>query len=419
MDVHRRNLSFRGMGGAGLAEGGWLGRLRGTQVAFLAALAFSGCGAEVDDPNSLRRALESEFAAFANTAEDMAQRFTAPWVFLQARQADVLQEGYPLSGVPGWGMGPLAAAWYQGRKMALDVEARIVLALGATEAEAFPLTAQVRWARGLAELYLGMTFCEAALDEAYLTDTQLLREAESSLGSAIEAARAAGRPDYLAAAQAARAQARMLLDDWPGAASDAMAVPAGFSYVAYQSQDDPNAVWQLTTGSNRDFGLLHKWWPLVEESEEPGFMMDPWSGDPDHRIPVHYDGGTLDDGVTPHYQPLKYDSGDDDIPIVHYDMAQLIIAEAKAVSGDYTGATAVLNGLRSAVGLPPHDTPTSAEEMEELILWERFAELFMEGQRLVDLHRKGLMEQVFEELNDPERPGVGRLSKWGDCSEQQ
>ena len=338
-----------------------------------------GCGAEVDDPNSFKRALELELTTFANTAEDAAQRDTPFWVFYQALLADVLQEGYPLSEIPDWQLGFLGDRWHAGRVMALDVEARIVQALGASEAEAFPLTTQVRWARGLTELYLGMTFCKAHLDGANLTDTQLLREAERSLGSAIESARAAGRPGYLAAAQAGRAQARMLLEDWAGAESDAMAVPAGFSYVSYQSLDDINHVWQWTSAPNKDAGLLHKWWPLVEESEDPGFMMDPWSGEPDPRIPVHYDGGTLDDGVTPHYQPLKYDSGDDDIPIVHYDMAQLIIAEAKAVSGDYTGATAVLNGLRSAVGLPPHDTPTSAEEMEELILWERFAELHLEG----------------------------------------
>ena len=418
MDVHRRNLSFRGIGKTWLAEGRWLCPRRGAQVALLAALAFSGCGAEVDDPNSFKRALELELTTFANTAEDAAQRDTPFWVFYQALLADVLQEGYPLSEIPDWQLGFLGDRWHAGRVMALDVEARIVQALGASEAEAFPLTTQVRWARGLTELYLGMTFCKAHLDGANLTDTQLLREAERSLGSAIESARAAGRPGYLAAAQAGRAQARMLLEDWAGAESDAMAVPAGFSYVSYQSLDDINHVWQWTSAPNKDAGLLHKWWPLVEESEDPGFMMDPWSGEPDPRIPVHYDGGTLDDGVTPHYQPLKYDSPDDDIPIVHSDMAQLIIAEAKAVGEDYAGATTVLNGLRSAVGLPPHDTPTSAEEMEELILWERFAELHLEGQRLIDLHRKGLMEQVFEELNDPERPGVGRRSKWGDCTDQ-
>jgi hypothetical protein len=53
--------------------------------------------------------------------------------------------------------------------------------------------------------------------------------------------------------------------------------------------------------------------------------------------------------------------------------------------------------------------------MEELILWERRAELFLEGYRLVDLHRKGIMQKVFDALEDPARPGEGRPSKWGEC----
>jgi hypothetical protein len=205
----------------------------------------------------------------------------------------------------------------------------------------------------------------------------------------------------------------MLLEDWAGAESDAMLVRAGFVYV---SQTTPNPL-AMTNSQSRRYGFLHKWWALVPESEEPGFMIDPWTEEEDLRIPAHYDGGTLRNSDVPHYQPLKYASAEDKVPIVHYDMAQLIIAEARAVDGDYAGATAVLNELRAAVGLSPHETPASADEMEELILWERFAELHLEGQRLLDLHRKGLMEQVFEELDDPERPGVGRPSKWGDCEE--
>ena len=207
----------------------------------------------------------------------------------------------------------------------------------------------------------------------------------------------------------------MLLEDWNGAEADAMEVPAGFSYTADHDADHPNFLWLTMNDAIRRYGFLHKWWPLVEESEDPGFMIDPWSGEEDPRIPAHHAGDALADSEVPRYRPLKYDSEEDGIPIVHYDLARLIIAEAKAERGDYAGATAILNQLRAAVDLPPHDTPTSAEEMEELILWERFAELHLEGQRLLDLHRKGLMEAVFEELDDPERPGVGRPSKWGYC----
>ena len=135
------------------------------------------------------------------------------------------------------------------------------------------------------------------------------------------------------AARAGRALTRMLLEDWDGAESDAMLVPAGFSYVSYHIADDPNPLVQWTGDQHMRFGFLHKWWPLVEESEVPGFMIDPWSGEKDLRIPVHYDGSTLADSEVPHYRPLKYDSVEDDIPIVHHDMAQLIIAEARAVRG--------------------------------------------------------------------------------------
>ena len=89
-----------------------------------------------------------------------------------------------------------------------------------------------------------------------------------------------------------------------------------------------------------------------------------------------------------------------------------IIAEAMARNGDFAGATGILNALRSAVGLPGHEVPGDPVTMGKIILWERFAEHFMEGYRLIDLHREGLMRDVFEELNDPERPGVDRPSKW-------
>jgi len=380
-------------------------------------LAFSGCGfaEENDEREPTLEDLELELTPLANGAEELAQRVTGWWVLYQALLADELQETEPMGTIThtGWWTSLLSSHWHQTRQVATVVEERLYKELDPSDAEAHPLTAQVRWAKGLAELYLGTTFCQVTLGNELLSDMQLLEMSEQSLSLAIESARRARSLDYLAAARAGRAQVRMLLENWDGAESDATAVPVGFSYVSSHGNDPNRLVWW--TKQDRRAGFLHKWWPLVEESEDPGFMIDPWSGQEDRRIPVHYDGGTLSGSDTPHYRPLKYDADDDDIPIVHYDMAQLIIAEAKAVRGDYGGATEVLNGLRAVVGLPPHDVPTSAEEMEELILWERFAELHLEGQRLIDLHRKGLMEAVFEELNDPERPGVGRPSKWGDC----
>jgi len=134
---------------------------------------------------------------------------------------------------------------------------------------------------------------------------------------------------------------------------------------------------------------------------------------------VFHAGELGDDMETPYYSQWKYDALDDDIPIVHSDLMRLIVAEARGRAGDYAGATVILNELRASVGLPGHATPADDAAMAELVLWERFAELFMEGQRLVDLHRFGLMRDVFEALEDPARPGDGRPSKWGsDCNAQ-
>ena len=164
---------------------------------------------------------------------------------------------------------------------------------------------------------------------------------------------------------------------------------------------------------------MYKWWPLIETSDQPGFMMDPWSGQPDPRLPVFFAGEVGDDMETPYYSQWKYKALDDGIPLLHSDLMRLIVAEAKAHAGDYGGATAILNELRTSVGLPVHEVPSNDATMAQLVLWERFAELFMEGQRLVDLHRFGLMRNVFEALEDPARPGDSRPSKWGSgCSAQ-
>ena len=405
-------------GGAERTRGGGTWR-RWVHCPLLAALALAGCGLfdEAAEDQRRLRELELELIPKANGAEHLAQVGTGRWVLYQELLADVLQEADALSTINSGWLISFASSLYQARNLASHVEERLYEELDSAQAESHELMAQTRWATALAELYLGMTLCGVELDGVVLSDTQVLLRAEQSLGLVIETAGRVNASDYLAAARAARAQARLLLEDWAGAETDAALVPEGFVYVSYRNAANPNPLWTLTSSPIRRYGYLHKWWTLVPASEDPGFMIDPSTGEEDPRIPAHFQGGTLGNSDVPHYQPLKYTSEEDDIPIVHYDMAQLIIAEARAVRGDYAGATAVLNRLRAAVGLSPRETPASADEMEELILWERFAELHLEGQRLLDLHRKGLMEQVFEELDDPERPGVGRPSKWGNCED--
>ena len=406
-------------------------RMKAATGAMTAVLSLVGCDGllEVSDPNNITAdELDGNLPLVANGVEGTVHDVLDGWVLNQALLADVYQStgtyesledidhGHQQSALHS--MGGAGAAWIRALWHANDAEERFRRVLGEAAAASSPLTAQVRLSNGLAHLYIGMTFCELTLESTggLATDAEVLARADRILTEALATARAAGSPNHATAAQAGRAVARLLLDDWPGAQSDAAAVPAGFSYAAAFSVESENLLVRMSSESyERAAGLMYTLWPLIEISDQPGFMRDPWSGEPDPRLPVYFDGALADDDVTPFRGQRKYASLGDDIPIVHSDHMQLIIAESRARNGDYAGATAVLNQLRGAVGLPGHSVPASADVMEELILWERRAELFLEGYRLVDLHRKGIMQKVFDALEDPARPGEGRPSKWGEC----
>lgn len=410
---------------------GSMSRARRITVAAVAASFLCGCDGllDVSNPNNITAdELDGNLPLVANGVEGAVHDVVDDWVIGQALLADVYQSTGTLEGIREIDLGEgdaavhgmaavanalVRALWFVG-----DAEARFTRVLGETAAESSPLTAQVGFAEALADLYIGMTFCRwsSAPGSEVVSDAEMLAQAEAGFADAMAIARRAGSTDYAIAAQAGRAQTRMLLDDWPGAEADAAAIPAGFSYEARFDDTNANSVVEQTSIAHRKYaGLMYKWWPLIEQSNGPGFMQDPGSGEPDPRIPVYFTGESGEDAETPYRSQWKYPNLDDDIPILHSDLMQLIVAEARAGVGDHETAMTVVNRLRLAVGLTELDTPADSETMEAILLQERFAELFMEGQRLVDLHRKGLMRVVFDALDDPERPGEGRPSKWGEC----
>lgn len=314
-------------------------------------------------------------------------------------------------------------AWHRAQWYAMDAEERFVRVMGEAEAASSPLTAQVRVGGAFAALYLGMTFCESVADrdggatdpEAgdVVTDMQMLDVAVQRFTNALQAAQAAGETDYATAAMAGRAQAKLVKGDVAGAAADAAMVPDGFSYNAIFNAQLNNAVVQLTTKNfNEAAGLMYKWWDRIEESKDPGYMRDPWTMEFDKRMPVYFDGEVATDNETPHYSQWKYNGITDAIPMVHSDGMRLIEAEALIGSGDLAAAMVILNKLRAAVDLDPLEMPADANAAMDYLMTERFAELFMEGHRAVDLHRFGLTRNVFDALSDSERPGVGRPTKF-------
>jgi len=375
---------------------------------------------EGDDPDGLR--------AVARGVEGAVHNAVDVYVVYQALLSDVYQHTGTWSGYDEvdhgrflYGTSPMNStqnAWLRAQWFAVEAEDRFKQQLdegNISVALADQLTAQVRLAGGIADMYLGMGFCESVGEASgsAMTDQQMLQQAVQKLTGAMETAQSAGRLDYAMAAQAGRAQAKLILGDYSGAAADAATIPAGFSYDAVFNQSSNNWVVVVTTKLfNEAAGLMHKWWDQIDISDDPGYMRDPWTNEYDMRIPVYFDGEIATDNVTPHYSQWKYNGFTDAIPIVHSDAMRLIEAEAMVASGNFDEALGVLNGLRSAVGLSPLEPTTDRDMMLDYLLSERFAELFMEGQRALDLHRFGLTKQIFDDLGDPERPGSGRPTKF-------
>lgn len=365
--------------------------------------------------------LDGALPAVANGVEGAVHEVIDSWVIYQELLSDTYEHTgtwqgydevdhgrfqYATSAMDGTNNSLLRARWFAGA-----AEERFERVIGSGYASD-PLTAQVRLGGAMADLYIGLAFCEAPAvsDGPAVSRAEILQQAVAKFTSTIESANAAGATAIATAATAGRARANLILGNYAAAASDAAQVPDGFSYDAKFNNQSGNSIVVLTTATfNEAAGLRNKWWSRVpDDANGPTSMRDPYSGQLDSRIAVHWDGDRATDNITPHYSQWKYNGETDDIPMVHADEMRLIQAEAAMRNGDYAAAMGFINALRAKVGLDPIATPATETAMRDILLSERFAELYMEGMRAVDLERFGLNKAVFAAMNDPERPATGR-----------
>ena len=293
-----------------------------------------------------------------------------------------------------------------------------------TEFESSFLAAQIKLGWAFNNMYLGLFSCEGVLGspdedggaEMYL-DIQIYDSAASLFTHVIEIMGRADpflaeeqERDYLNAARTGRALMRMLTGDYEGAVADAAAVPDGFRYDAVLGGLFENWNQMYWLGDRQRYFNLHPW--VYDTMLVTGCLLDPWTGECDSRREVVYRPETFW-GLPEVRLPRKYSSQTTGIAMVNAVHARLIEMEAKAVSGDFAGAMDVLNTLRAEVNLSAIPVvPTTATEMMNVALHERYAWLFAEGWRQVDLHRFGLTRPVFEALNDNARRGIGRPTKF-------
>lgn len=245
------------------------------------------------------------------------------------------------------------------------------------------LMATMRAYSGYAILLLGEGMCEMTMDNGpKMTRAEVFTAAEARFTDAITRASAVGDQSILNMARVGRARARLNLKNLSGAASDAVAVPAGFVRNAEFTEGG------AATRENRIFNLTLRNDYLSVAAPYRNLTVNGVAGSvADKRVPVKDAAKKANDGVTPLFQQQKFLAGNSNHPIASWNEAQLIYAEAV---GGQQGFDAI-NAVRTANGVPTLAGPApTGQAFTDLVLEERRRQLFSEGQRYNDMLRYNL-----------------------------
>src|SRR5262249_1134985 len=224
---------------------------------------------------------------------------------------------------------------------------------------------------GYSLVLLGESMCSAAIDLGpEMTPAQLFQAAETRFTLAVTSAQASNNTTALNAALVGRARARHRQGKLADAATDAKAVPDGFTFNATNSAQPArrqNAVW-FRNYNNQNFTI------------DPSYRGLSFQGVADPRVTLINTGKfAAGDGRTPLWEETKYPAIDSPIPIASWREAQLIVAEA---AGGQT-AVDIINKLHSKAGLPSFSSADPVAIKNQL-LYERKVELFLESHGLGD-----------------------------------
>jgi tetratricopeptide (TPR) repeat protein len=290
-------------------------------------------------------------------------------------------------------------SWFNIRTAAREAEERFTRVMG-DSAGRTKLMAQVTAAAGWANLLIAMVNCEGVAEPLgpAVSDTAMYQAAIPLLQRAISVAQTANQPHYENFSRAGLARAYLMIGRYDEALAEAQKVPNGFEYVAnYSEAGSTNSLVSLNHYTeNKAAGLDSRRWPRTDTTGAKDIFLDHFSGLEDPRVPlVHRVGNRLGvDGVKKFYSHNKYTNRGSDIPMTHWREMRLIEAEVYWAKGQYAQAIGKMNEVRTSVGLPNLDNPNTRQGVLDYLLEERFATLFLEGQRANDLYRFGLFPQV-------------------------
>jgi len=231
---------------------------------------------------------------------------------------------------------------------------------------------------GYSHLLLAEGFCTAALDGGpEIQPADVFQRTEARFTRAIEAATAAANTVTLNLARVGRARARLDLARYADARADGLLVPAAFVETAKYPANSPGVNENEVYGQQyvtTAFGIDALYWDLR------------FAGVPDPRVRVVSAGRTFGTDNTPFWRATKYTATTSPIELATGTEALLIVAEADARAGSLGPAVATINQLHTAAGLPSFSSTDQAQVVTQ-IMYERRAELFLEGQHLGDYRR--------------------------------
>jgi hypothetical protein len=354
------------------------------------------------------------FAIMTGMLSDELQN-SSTWIDWKQVSDGSITKNWPTAGAFSGAQDGLLRARFD----AISAAQRFESVMGDT-AHTSPLFIQVEVSRAWDDLEMAMGFCESppSPGAATVSDSAMFKQASDSLTALLALVQSAHFPT--AAAKQARldlvnaglARANLMLGNYAAAGQYAKAVSPNFEYDATYSTNsgsqNNNMTVQGTFTNNRSYTIRNIWKQYIDTIG--GFMRDPYSGLDDPRIPLGHDNNNAKgdwygaDGVTPFYSMNKYLNLNSPIPITNAAEMNLIQAEVAWHGGDYNTAVADMNINRAAVSLPPLTVPgTNAQTgVFNMLLQERFATMFAQGDRLEDIYRFGLMAS---------RVGTGRPLK--------
>jgi hypothetical protein len=300
----------------------------------------------------------------------------------------------------------------QARFAAQSATDRINKVLGA-DAQTSALRAQTMLVDALADLLLATGYCESPLvpNGPRSSDTLVFQQAITKLTAGLEAAQAItddadAQRKWTNVAHAGRARANLMAGNYDAAKADAQAVDPGFEYDAVYSEAIPYTTTSQTgeqfhQNRNRSGGLRRMYHSRVHviDSTTTGeaYLRDWSSGQDDHRMAVTRFAGEL--GVNnrfAYYGITKYADRTSPIRMLSKIESNLVEAEVAMRAGDYATEANILNAMRArpGVALPNIPVPADAAAAQNALLNERMAELWVEGSRMQDLYRFGLVTQI-------------------------